>query len=152
MTETASNALDDIVDSIEINAPIETVWRALSEAESVRQWFGCLQYEAEIGHVFYMQPDEAKREQGDIEGATHCEVLVLEPNDRMEFSWYMPDTPKTLVSIRLAATNDNLTTVSLTHSGWDQFPREAVEDFWQKLKNGWKSFVLPKLKAHAEAQ
>lgn len=151
MTETAKNSLEDIVDSIEINAPIDTVWRALSEPESVTQWFGCLQYKAEIGHVFYMQPDETKRKNGDIAGATHCEVLALDHNDRMEFSWYMPDTPKTLVSIRLATTSDDVTTVSLTHSGWDQFPREAVEDFWQKLKNGWNSHVLPKLKAHAEA-
>ena len=152
MTDAAQDPLEDIVDSIDIDAPIGTVWRALSEPESVRQWLGCLQYDAKLGQVFYMQPDEARREQGDIEGATHCEVLALEPNDRMEFSWYMPDTPKTLVSIRLVENNPGTTTVLLTHSGWDQFPREAVEDFWQKLKSGWSSFVLPKLKVHAEAQ
>ena len=151
MTNSEQDALEDIVDSIEIAAPLETVWSALSEPASVRQWFGCMQYDAQVGHVFYMQPDEEKRAQGNIEGATHCEVLALEPNDRMEFSWYMPDTPKTLVSIRLVANSPNSTTVLLTHSGWDQFPREAVEDFWQKLKNGWNSFVLPKLKAHAES-
>lgn len=152
MTDKTGDTLADIVDSIEIDAPIKTVWRALTLPESVRQWFGCLQYDAEVGHVFYMQPDAEKREDGNIDGATHCEVLVLEPDERMEFSWYMPDTPKTLVTIRLVARGDDATTVMLTHSGWDQFPREAVEDFWRQLKNGWTSFVLPKLKAHAEAR
>jgi len=150
MNQQATTPLPDIVESIDVEAPIEKVWRALSNPDSVSQWFGCLQFEAKIGHVFYMQPDEAKRDTGDIDGATHCEVLALEPNDRLEFSWYMPGMPKTIVTLKLAAANDQQTTVHLTHVGWDQFPRAEVEEFWRKLKGGWQSFVLPNLKSFAE--
>ena len=144
--------LDDIIEAISVDAPRGDVWRAVIDPESVSQWLGCLQFEAKIGHVFYMQPDNEKRAQGSVEGATHCEVLAIEPEDRLVFSWFLPDTPKTKVTIELVAKTADSTVVQLTHDGWDQFPREAIEQIYEMLKGGWRTYVLPGLKSFVEAK
>ena len=142
--------ISDILDSIDIDAPVERVWQVLTGEGLVEQWLGCLGYRAEIGHVFHMQQDPAKRAAGDTSGATHCELLELDPPRRMVFSWYYPDTPKTQVEITLAATPSG-TRAELRHSGWDQFDEAQIKAIRDALAGGWKSFVLPQLKRVAES-
>jgi len=141
--------IEDIALTIDIDAPVERVWEVLCGEGLVEQWLGCLGYRAELGHVFYMQPDPAKREAGDIGGATHCELLALEPPHRMIFSWYYPETPRTLVTLALAP-HDGGTRVSLGHDGWDQFDEADIKAIRDMLAGGWSSFVLPGLKRVAE--
>jgi uncharacterized protein YndB with AHSA1/START domain len=142
--------IDDIVASIDIAAPAERVWQVMTGEGLVEEWLGCMGYRAEIGRVFFMQPDAAKREQGDIAGATHCELLALEPPRRMAFSWFMPGTPKTDVEIVLVPT-DAGTRAELRHSGWDRFDEDQIRAIREALAGGWTSFVLPGLKRVAEA-
>jgi uncharacterized protein YndB with AHSA1/START domain len=141
--------IDDIVAAIDILAPAERVWQVMTGEGLVEEWLGCMGYKAEIGHVFFMQPDAAKREQGDIAGATHCELLALEPPRRMTFSWYMPGTPKTEVEIVLVPIGAG-TRAELRHSGWDRFDEEQIRAIREALAGGWTSFVLPGLKRVAE--
>ena len=141
--------IDDIVASIEIDAPAERVWQVMTGEGLVEQWLGCLGYRAEIGHVFHMQPDRAKHARGDVEGATHCELLALEPPHRMTFSWYLPGTPKTEVTIALVPSGVG-TRAELRHSGWEQFDDEQIRAIRDALASGWSSFVLPGLKRAAE--
>jgi uncharacterized protein YndB with AHSA1/START domain len=142
--------LDDISQSIDIAAPVERVWRVLTSEGLVEEWLGCLGYRAVVGTVFYMQPDAARRAAGDATGATHCELLALEPPVLMTFSWFMPGTPKTTVNIALAPERGG-TRVTLTHSGWDQFDPDQVRAIRDGLDGGWSSFVLPQLKRVVEA-
>ena len=93
--------------------------------------------------------DPAKRAAGDISGATHCELLALEPPRHMVFSWYYPDMPKTEVLITLEP-SDGGTRVALVHTGWDQFDGEQIKAIRDMLAGGWGSFVLPQLKRLAE--
>lgn len=144
-----SESLLDIRQTILIDAPHDKVWAVLTEPEYVRQWLGCLRYEKSLGHVFYMQQDAAKRAVDDIEGATHCRILILEKPHKFVFSWYLPGTPETAVHIDLQAKGDK-TEVTLTHIGWDQFDSEAIRAIRDGLEGGWKSFVLPQLKQAAE--
>ena len=141
--------IDDIVHSLDIGAPIERVWTVMTEAALVEQWLGCLNFAAKVGHVFHMQPDPARRAAGDLEGATHCEVLQLDPPRELRFSWYFPDTPRTEVSIRLTGIEDG-TRVDFRHDGWDQFDEAQIRTIRDALAGGWTSFVLPQLKRVAE--
>ncbi len=131
--------------SIIINANPNRVWTFLTEPEYVSQWLGCMQYEKSIGHVFYMQQDESKRINNDIEGATHCEILTLDAPNQFSFSWYLPDTPATTVHI-LVEPLDSQTEVTLVHEGWDKFDVSVIRQIRDALAGGWKSFVLPNLK------
>jgi uncharacterized protein YndB with AHSA1/START domain len=108
-----------------------------------------MRYEKAVGHVFYMQQDEAKRNSDDVEGATHCEILTLDEPNRFSFSWYLPGTPATEVQILLKAKDDG-TEVTLVHNGWDQFDANVIRDIRNALAGGWKSFVLPNLKRVVE--
>ncbi|MEO0996376.1 MAG: SRPBCC domain-containing protein [Pseudomonadota bacterium] len=138
-----------IAHSISIEATPERVWRFLTEPEYVSQWLGCLRYEKALGHVFYMQQDDAKRAGNDIDGATHCEILALDEPSRFSFSWYLPNTPATEVHICLEARGP-ATEVTLVHKGWGQFDAKMIRGIRDALAGGWKSFVLPNLKRVVE--
>lgn len=137
--------------SISIDAPPERVWVFLTEPQFVSKWLGCMRYEKSVGHVFYMQQDEAKRNNDDIDGATHCEILALEEPSLFSFSWYLPGTPSTEVRILLEAKNGG-TEVTLVHDGWEQFDAKVIRDIRDALAGGWRSFVLPNLKQVVEGQ
>jgi uncharacterized protein YndB with AHSA1/START domain len=141
--------IDDIVHSLEIRAPIERVWMVMTEPALVGQWLGCLNFAPQVGHVFHMQSDPVRRAAGDIEGATHCEILRLDRPRELLFSWYLPDTPRTNVSIRLTAI-DGGTRIDFRHDGWDQFDEAQIRTIRDALAGGWTSFVLPQLKRVAE--
>ena len=145
------SGLEDIEQEIRIEASRERVWAVLAGEGLVEEWLGCLGYRAEIGALFYMQPDPGRRASGDVEGATHCELLALEPPERMRFSWFMPGTPRTVVQIMLTDNGDGSTTARLRHAGWAQFDAGEVRAIRDMLDGGWKSFVLPSLKRAAEA-
>lgn len=134
----------DIKHSIRIDAPVEVVWSFLTDSQHVPQWLGCMQYKHETGHVFYMQQDGEKRANGDISGATHCEVLALDQPVRFSFSWFFPGTPKTRVTFELAPF-ENGTEVCFLHEGWEQFEPEEIGPVRTALAEGWCSFVLPGL-------
>ncbi|HEX8363818.1 MAG TPA: SRPBCC domain-containing protein [Allosphingosinicella sp.] len=142
--------LDDISDSIEIDAGRERVWEVLTTASLVEEWLGCIGFKAEIGTTFYMQPDPGKRANRNIEGATHCELEELDEPFSMRFSWFMPGTPKTHVMIGLDETAPGRTRVALRHAGWDQFDPDDIRGVRDMLAGGWRSYVLPSLKRVAE--
>jgi uncharacterized protein YndB with AHSA1/START domain len=142
--------IDDIETSIDISAPVERVWTVLTGEGLIEQWLGCQRFKAQIGHVFYMQPDAAKRGAQDITGATHCQIEAMEPPTRFVFSWFLPGAPKTKVELTLEPTADG-TRARLTHAGWDQFDEAEVRAAYDGLTGGWGGYCLPNLKRIAEA-
>jgi len=141
--------IQDIVHAIEIRAPRARVWQVVTQPELVAEWLGCIGFECTLGHVFYMQQDPSKRAAGDISGATHCEITRIDAPDAFEFSWYYPETPRTLVAMRLSDIPGG-TRAELVHSGWDQFEPEQIRAIRDMLDGGWSSFVLPQLQRVAE--
>lgn len=142
--------IDDIATDLVIDRPPERVWEVMTRAGLVEEWLGCMRYKSEVGHVFYMQPDPAKRAADDVAGATHCEMLELDAPRVMRFSWFYPDMPRTEVEIRLTPEGES-TRVNLVHRGWDQFDGEMIQQIRDGLAGGWSSYVLPALKRVAEA-
>ena len=118
--------VEDVMSVIEVAAPREQVWRALTEPALVVQWMGALRFRAEAGHVFYLQPDRARR---------------------LTFSWDLPDTS---VDIRLRNIPGG-THVRLVHSGWDRFDDRETENVRGGMGHAWHSVALPALKAVAES-
>lgn len=142
--------VEDITSIIEIAAPRERVWQALSDPAQVVQWMGCLGFRAEAGHLFYLQPDRARRTAGDVTDAIACRIEVLDRPRRLSFSWGFPDVPDTWVDIRLREIPGG-THVRLVHSGWDQFDDRETEAVRGGLGRAWHTVALPALRAVAEA-
>lgn len=142
--------LADIDHSIEIDESIERVWTVLTGEALVEEWLGCIHFKQEVGALFFMQQDAARRAAKDPTGATHCEIVELAPPTRMSFSWFLPGTPKTYVDIVLTARSSGKTVVRLLHRGWDQFDEASIKPVRDMLNGGWSSYVLPGLKRVAE--
>ena len=147
----SAGKLAPIVGETTMNVSLKRAWSVLTEPDYVARWLGCMNYADEVGRVFYMQQDGAKRAAGDVSGATHCEVLALDAPDAFRFSWYLPGTPTTEVEIRLTEIGPKETRVTLRHSGWEKFNATDVRMIWEALNGGWISFVLPGLKRTAES-
>jgi uncharacterized protein YndB with AHSA1/START domain len=143
-----SEALPPIIEKVEIARDVDSVWRVLTDRAP--EWLGCMRYEKKLGHVFYMQQDQAKAAAGDIAGATHCEILALDAPHHFRFSWFFPGFPPTFCSFRLEA-RGSATLVLFEHEGWDKVPADQIKPIRDMLVGGWKSFVLPGLKRVAEA-
>lgn len=145
-----NDIVQNIIASVTIEAPRDHVWDVMTGEASVPQWLGCMNYKRELGSVFHMQQDAAKRASGDTDGATHCELIEMKKPERFVFSWYFPGTPKTHVRMALEAIGDRRTRVTLKHDGWEQFPAEMIRGIRDMLAGGWTSHVLPNLKKAAE--
>jgi uncharacterized protein YndB with AHSA1/START domain len=123
----------------------------LTGEASVPVWLGSMNYRPATGSTFHMQPDGARRAAGDITGATHCDIVLLQKPHKFNFSWYVPGTPQTLVQISVFSEGPSNSFVRLMHFGWDQFPPEAVQGFYDQLSTAWGGAILPSLKRRAEA-
>lgn len=146
-----SDQLGPILADVEIACSAEHVWRIITSEESVPNWLGCMRYERAVGHVFYMQQDQAKARADDISSATHCEILALDEPRLFKFSWFLPGFPSTDVSFRLEPISPNATRVVFAHEGWEQFPPDQIKAIRDMLDGGWRSFILPNLKRVAES-
>lgn len=141
--------VEDVQSIIEVAAPRERVWEALTRPDLVVRWMGALNFRPEAGHVFYLQPDRARRLAGDITDAIACRIEVLDRPRRLTFSWGFPDVPDTWVEIRLRRIPGG-THVRLVHSGWSQFEEYETEEMRGGLGRAWHSVALPALRAVAE--
>ena len=140
---------EDVEAVIEIAAPREQVWRALTEPALVTAWMGCLRFSPEAGAVFYLQPDRERRARDDVENAIACRITTLDAPRRLGFILAFPDNPDTYVDIRVRRIPGGAH-VKLTHSGWEQFIPEDTERVREGLAYGWHALALPALRRVAE--
>ena len=138
--------VEDVMSVIEVAAPRERVWRALTEPALVIQWMGALRFQPHVGHVFYLQPDRARRLAGDVTDAIPCRIEVLDAPRCLAFSWGLPDTH---VDIRVRNIPGG-SHVRLVHSGWDQFDHREVEGVAGGMGQAWHAVALPALRRVAE--
>jgi uncharacterized protein YndB with AHSA1/START domain len=104
----------------DLDAPIENVWRALSEPELLAQWLMPNDITTETGGRFTFS---GKPEQG---GTIDCEILESEPLRRLSFSWRGSETKPdgtrhdldTIVTFELEPTTDGGTYLRLVHGGF----------------------------------
>jgi uncharacterized protein YndB with AHSA1/START domain len=63
--------------------PQEKIWRALTQSELIEQWLMPNDFTAIVGHRFNFRT----KPQGDWDGVVDCEVLAVEPNRHLRYSW-----------------------------------------------------------------
>lgn len=99
--------LQDIKQTVVIEAPIQKVWEQVSTAEGIAAWFMSNDFLAEVGHEFHLHSPF---------GPSPCKVTEIDPPNRLSFTW---DTEGWFVSFILKELGEK-TEFTLIHGGWKQ--------------------------------
>ncbi len=127
---------------IEIQAPVERVWRALTEARELERWFP-LEAKVEPG------PDGRIWMSWGNEFGAWCPVRAWDPPRHLRTAWIMgegEDAPAQVTDYRLEEEGD-VTTLQVVTSGFPDDP--SSDDMVEATRLGW-AFELRQLKHYLE--
>jgi uncharacterized protein YndB with AHSA1/START domain len=137
MTLADPSPTDTIDVTYDLAAPPAKVWRALTEPALLARWLMPNDLRAEVGHrfTFTAQPMPG------WDGVVHCEVLEVEPERRLAYSWRGgsdgPGSPggrlDTVVRWTLTPSASGGTALRLEHAGFTPLNRFAFD----AMSRGW---------------
>ncbi len=142
-TSQNQDRVQDIVQTVTINADIEKVWNFVSTSEGIAAWFMPNDFEARLDHEFHLQSPF---------GPSPCKVTEINPPHKLSFDW---DTDGWFVTFSLQEVNGQ-TEFTIVHGGWknkDELIGKANEKsaiIRDRMNQGW-SGIIQKLKKDAEA-
>ena len=109
----------------------EKVWRALTQGPLIQEWLMTNDFQPVVGHRFNFRSTPVPG----WDGVINCEVLVLEPNSRLSYSWGTMGT-ESVVAWTLTPTKDG------THVRMEQAGFRSEEDAYYKgATYGWQKFI-----------
>ncbi|MBC2886255.1 SRPBCC domain-containing protein [Ochrobactrum sp. CM-21-5] len=120
-TETRSVAMER-----EFPYPPERIWRALTQPHLIEEWLMKNDFQPRIGHRFELRADW---------GSVACEVLEVEPNRTLVYSWEANGL-ESMVTWTLAPSATG-TILRMEQSGFST----GQEQFYQGAKAGWPRFL-----------
>ncbi len=128
----------------EYNAPIELVWRAITEKELMNKWyFDVPDFKPEVGCKFQFEGGTEDRRYMHL-----CEVLEVIPMKKLKYTWTYEGYPGvSYVTFELASVGDK-TKVTLIHDGLESFTNPDFKR--ENFQGGWKYLINESLKAHLE--
>lgn len=129
-----------------LNAPVEKIWKALTNWEDMHQWYFTLEkFKPEKGFQF--------RFEGSDEGRKfihHCEVKEAVENEILSYSWrYENYEGDSLVTFELFPEGSR-TKVRLTHEGLGSFPDGDRSFARESFEAGWEHIIGTSLKNYVE--
>ena len=115
----------------------ERIWRALTESSLLEEWLMKTDFQPEVGHRFTFRATPMPH----WNGVTDCEVLVVEPNERLAYSWNASGAEaavgiKTVVTWTLVPTMGGVL-MRMEQSGF----RAHEEQNYQGASYGWQRFL-----------
>jgi uncharacterized protein YndB with AHSA1/START domain len=128
---------------IEIDAPVDVVWRTITEPDQIRTWFSdVVELDARPGAVGALT-FRAGTNDPLVVGIT---VVAAERPHRFSFRWCYPAgenasaANSTLVTFTLTATGDARTRLRVVESGLDQldWPDADKQNFVDQHQHGWQ--------------
>jgi uncharacterized protein YndB with AHSA1/START domain len=137
MTELASaTASRSIVIERVMPHPPEKNWRALTQSPLIEEWLMKNAFQPVVGHKFNFRAPMPH-----WNGVTDCQVLVVEPNERLSYSWNASGEEaagglKSVVTWTLMPTSGG-TLVRMEQSGF----RPEDEANYQGANYGWQRFI-----------
>ena len=117
--------------------PPHKVWRALTEGALLEDWLMKNDFQPVVGHRFNFRTDPMPHWNGILE----CEVLAVEPGERLSYSWNTTDAAdglKTVVTWTLTPTQGGVL-VRMEQSGFgpqDERNFLGAQYGWQRYLTG----------------
>ena len=131
MSNTATDTLSVVVER-EFSHPPEKLWRALTQPHLIEEWLMKNDFKPVVGHSFNLR--------GDWGGVLDCEVLAVEPNKTLSYTWNFAhdDAAFNLTSVVIFTLTPTRTG---THLRMEQsgFRPDQKQDFGG-AKHGWQQF------------
>lgn len=115
----------------EFSYPAEKVWRALTEGALIKQWLMDNDFQPVLGHRFKFRSTPVPN----WDGVINCEVLVVEPNKKLSYTWGTMGKENTVVWT-LSATNGG-TLLRMEQSGFGSDQDAA----YKGATYGWNKFI-----------
>src|SRR5690242_11248760 len=118
-----SNVLPFIIERV-YNAPIEKVWKAITDREQMKQWyFDIKEFKPEKGFEFQFAGQGHKGEQ-----YLHlCKITDVIKEKKLSYSWtYKGLEGYSVVTFELFK-EGNTTRLRLTHEGLETFPKDNAD-------------------------
>jgi uncharacterized protein YndB with AHSA1/START domain len=136
MRDTATTTRSIVVER-EMPHPPEKIWRALTQGPLIEAWLMKNDFEPVVGHRFNFRATPMAHWNGVVD----CEVLVVEPHERLAYSWNASGEEaagglKTVVTWTLTPTGGG-TLVRMEQSGF--LPEDEAN--YQGARYGWQRFV-----------
>ena len=144
---TKNNLAEAVVIERTFNAPVERVWKVLTDVDEMRQWyFDLKEFRPEVGFEFEFVVEH--------EGMSYhhlCKVTEVIPPKKIAYTWrYKGEPGDSLVTFELIGEGDK-TRVKLTHAGLETFPKTPA--FARKnFVEGWTSLIGTELKQFLEGK
>jgi uncharacterized protein YndB with AHSA1/START domain len=128
MTETLSVAVER-----DIPFPPEKIWRALTQPHLIQEWLMKNDFAPVIGHQFKLR--------GDWGGVLDCEVLAIEPNKSLSYTWNHAHSDaafnlQSVVTFTLTPTRAG-TLLRVEQAGFKPDQKQA----YGGARLGWKQFL-----------
>jgi uncharacterized protein YndB with AHSA1/START domain len=144
---------DRIEKRVVLRAPLDRVWRAISDAEQFGRWFG-VRFDgpfvegAAVGAAIaptVVDDEVAKRQEAHAGMRSMWQIVAIEPKRRFAYRWHPfaidPDVdydsePTTLVEFTLSDTPDGVL-LTIVESGFDAIPASRRGALFEAKSEGW---------------
>jgi uncharacterized protein YndB with AHSA1/START domain len=144
---------DRIEKEVLLRAPVQRVWRAISDADEFGRWFG-VRFDGPFvagasvtGVITPTTVDEAvaKMQEPHAGKSDTWQIVAVEPKRRLAFRWHpfgvedgvdYSQEPTTLVEFTLAETADGVL-LRIVESGFDKIPAERRASAFEANSEGW---------------
>ncbi|GAA4279294.1 SRPBCC family protein [Aquimarina mytili] len=120
------------------DAPIESIWKALTDKEEMKKWyFDLSEFKPEVGFEFQFEGQGVKGER-----YIHlCKITEVIPLKRLQYSWeYENFKGSSLVTFDLSK-EGNKTQLTLTHTGLETFPQDNPDFDIKNFEGGWTELL-----------
>ena len=134
MTESAAETRSVVVER-EFPFPPEKLWRALTESPLIEEWLMKNDFKPVVGHRFNLR----NTPRPDVNIVLECQVLAVEPNKTLSYTWNFDDAASGLTSVvtfTLIPTRDG-TRLRMEQSGF----RSDQPQNYRGAIAGWHRFL-----------
>jgi len=142
---TKSNLAEVVVVERTFNAPVDQVWKALTDVEEMRRWYFDLEkFEPEVGFEFEFVVEHEGMKYHHL-----CKITDVIPQKKLAYTWrYKGHEGNSLVTFELFAAGQK-TRLKLTHEGLETLPKTAA--FARKnFEAGWTEIIGSSLRQFVE--
>ncbi len=129
------------------NAPIDTVWKSITEIELMRQWYfeNIPLFKPEVGFETQFSVQSQDRNFLHI-----WKVTEVVPLKRIAYKWKYKEYPGDSLLVFELFKQNNLTKLRVTHKVLENFPEDIPEFSRDSCVEGWTYFIQKRLKDFLE--